>query len=239
MPTIFYSAYQQEWTSSLFWINYLLILLAVFSFYEIGYIHNDTFATRHESAPSLRLYKENLLYFEQHWKSIFISRTVVAVVSMILFFLLNYRTIAAFYTICNILLIVPLFLCYNSIRNHYNVWLYPLLVWSRYVPFLLPYVTDALLFVLLFLSFPCLNMLERFSMPKHRFPIMRYFIPTEQSKTRFRVIYYSLLLTILIPLILLKHYSIVILTPFGILWCYRLCLWLLVQYRTPKNYLQG
>lgn len=239
MPTAFYSAVNSPVSPLPFILNYLSLLLSVFSLYEIGYIHNDTFTTRHEKQPAIRLYPSNLDYFYRHWQVIFLCRLLWCTGGIVFLVVFNGATWTVVRTILSICVILPVFWLYNSLRTRWNVFLYPVLVCSRYVPFLLLYPLRGMDIVLLFLSFPCLNMLERFSMPKYRFPLIRCIIPTEQSKTIFRVIYYSLLLICLVPIFSMMHASFFSLVPIILLWGYRLILWILLKYKTPDNYLQG
>lgn len=239
MPAAFYSAWGNPCPPLRFVLNFLLVLWSTFTLYETGYIHNDTFATRREHNPALRLYDTNLNYFYRHWKAVFACRAAYAVAGLTGLFLLNGNTPAFWRTAAAILLIIPLFLLYNHIRSRWNTLLYPLLVFSRYIPFMLLYPIDPLSVLLLFLSFPCLNMLERFSMPKYRFPLMRRLIPEERSKTAFRVAYYALLTPLLALWFHAAGISLWRLLPLCLLAAYRFALWILLRHTTPKNYLQG
>ncbi len=233
MPTAWYSWYAAGELSWLFCINYLFILIAAFTLYETGYIHNDTFTTRHEKVPTLRLSEENLRYFYSHCHSIFLSRILTALVLLTALLILNGFSAQILLTSLSIVLIPCIFYLYNHCRNKYNVLLYPVLVFSRYIPFMLPYSPSWQLVLLLFLSFPCCNMLERFSMPKQRFPVFKLLIPTEKSKTYFRIAYYIIILAVLLP-----FFSIMQLVPVIILAIYRCLVAILLLFYHPKRYLQ-
>ena len=238
-PTFFYAAFAAGSVSWEFAGNYLLILLATFSMYELGYIHNDTFATRHEKQPAIRLYEENTQHFYRHWRQIFALRIVLITLCLIGILLYNEFVIESGLTVVSILFIAPVFAVYNYWRNRYNVLLYPILVFSRYIPFLIVYNADFYLYLLLFFSFPCCNMLERFSMPQHRFPVFRRLIPAEQSKTLFRVFYYLVITLVLIPFVLCYRLSAWLLLPFFVLFLYRLALFFITRRYQPRNYLKG
>ena len=220
MPTAFYSAvgYTGSWT--LFAINYILILLAVFSIYECGYIANDTLSIRHEEQPAIRLYDYNFAHFERNKALIFSTRIGYSLIALLALYALNgYET--ALRVGLSILVMAVLFGIYNRWRSRYNVWLYPFLVCSRYVPFMLLIPHPWEVWLLLFLSFPLLNALERFSMPRYRWPLMRKLIPSEESKTLF------------------QGYTYILLIPIMILCLYRVALVFWLKKHKPENYLNG
>lgn len=194
--------------------GYLLTLLSVFTIYELGYILNDTEAIRHEAKPSIRLYPENIEYYEAHKHAIWATRIVIGL---------------------PFLPILLLFLLYNYVRNpKYSPLVYPLLVCSRYLPFVL-YPWDGERATLLLLSFPLINAIERFSMPKYRAPLFRVMIPCENSKTSIRAIYYILLTVILFA----SGYTWLQILPILILTVYRTAIYILTLFYKPKNYLNG
>ena len=244
MPTAFYSwlTFDGEWW--MFAVNYMLLLIAVFSLYELGYIFNDTVAIRREEQPAIRLYEHNFRHFRRYSNLIVIARIFYAVQAIGLLRALN----NSWHTFDNqhlwlvrgcIVAMLLTFTAYNLWRNKYNAWLYPILVFSRYLPYMLLYRIDGWGILMLWLSFPCVNMLERFSMPKYRFPFMRRIIPSEDSKTLFRAIYY--LIVLIVPFILpgsfIETYKYLV--PIEILCFYRLLLLFVVKHHRPKNYLNG
>lgn len=244
MPTAVYSFCTYKGGLTPFCTNYLLTLLAVFALYELGYILNDTVAIRHEEQPAIRLYEHNFRHFEKHMWLIVGVRVLYSLLALGALWWANrswhvtdithLRLVAG----C-IVLMMAVFGVYNSWRSHYNAWLYPLLVLSRYLPFMLLYRVDGWAILMLFISFPLVNMLERFSMPRYRFPIMRRLIPTEESKTLFRVIYYLIVMwaPLLLPLPITMAY--VYMFPLEILCFYRLMVFFYVKRHQPKNYLNG
>ena len=237
MPTAFYSAIGYTGSWGLFVLNYFLILFATFSLYECGYIYNDTIAIHHEEQPAIRLYAHNFDHFARRHSLILGCRLSYSIAALTALYILNgftaWRVAAAVGVMC------LCFAIYNRCRGRNNVWLYPLLVCSRYIPFMLLYEQTGLTYLLLFLSFPLLNALERFSMPRYRWPFMRRLIPNEPAKTHFRVAYYALVLIIGCPI----HYAIQqplwLLSPILILGIYRCGLALLVRKHSLTNYLNG
>ena len=239
MPTAFYSAVGYTGSWPLFALNYGLILLAVFSIYECGYIANDTLSIRHEEQPAIRLYDYNFAHFERHKETIFCVRLFYTVLSMTILDLLNGGPGTNYTVGFSITLMFGLFALYNHWRSRYNVWLYPFLVCSRYVPFMLLMPHPWEVWLLLFLSFPLLNALERFSMPRYRWPLMKKLIPSEESKTLFRAIYYGVVLLLTFLLVQAKGYTYILLIPIMILCLYRVALVFWLKKHKPENYLNG
>ena len=238
MPTAFYSfiTYHGAWPA--FVVNYLLVLLAVFSLYELGYILNDTIAIHKEEQPAVRLYPHNFEHFSHYRHLIVLARFCYALIALALLYWIDASRLTI-PQVTNILAVPVIFAIYNSWRSKQNVWLYPVLVFSRYLPFMLLYNIDGWAILMLFVSFPLVNMMERFSMPQYRFPVMRKLIPTEESKTVFRLVYYLAVmwLPLLLPLPITKKYIYMI--PLEILCFYRLMLYFIVKHRRPTNYLNG
>lgn len=211
LPTAFYSG--------LTTLSYLLVLFATFSLYELGYIFNDTVAVRREEHPSLRLNESETAYFFAHRWSIVLTRLLIAAICLCaLSPTINYQ-----FSIFNSQLsMLVLFALYNRWRNRYNVFLYVWLVFSRFVPFMCLAEHGAFDYMLLFVSYPMLIGMERFSMPSYRWGLMGKLIPDEPSKARFRAAYYCLALVILVPYCLYSGRTLYPLTPIAILAVYRI-----------------
>ena len=238
MPTAFYSATGYSGSWSLFAIRYLLILIATFSIYELGYIYNDTCSIRHEQQPAIRLYDYNFAHFER-WKILIFGLRLSYSLSALgaLCMLTDSQTVLP--VALSIGIMALCFAIYNAWRNHYNVWFYPFLVCSRYMPFMLLYDAGWLSYVLLFISFPLLNALERFSMPRYRWPLMRILIPREESKTVFRAVYYVIVLLMACLFFYAKGYAYSLLIPILVLCLYRVALVFWLKKHQPENYLNG
>ena len=211
LPTAFYSHLDV--------LSYTLVLFATFTLYELEYIFNDTVAVQHESQPSLRLTDTQTAYFFAHRYLIIFTRLLIAALCLALLSLLHSFTPSL---LCALALMVVLFAIYNRWRNRYNVFLYIWLVFSRYIPFMCLAAHSGIDYILLFVSYPLLIGLERFSMPNYRWPFMRRLIPNEEAKARFRVAYYVLALLVLVPYCYLTGLSLYALLPIGVLALYRI-----------------
>ena len=246
----------------LFVFNLVSVAFAVITIYELGYIFNDTRAILREAQPAIRLYKNNFDYFALRRSLIVTARIIIASVFLTAFVKVNtdfgpadcfprlMRTVDA------VLLIVPVFAIYNYWRGKWNVLLYPVLLFSRYLPFLMPYDFSAAHALLLFMCVPCLSAVERFSMPRHRFPLMRVIIPDEDAKTWFRVGYYCVVILLLhmvmyfcpqflngvVPWASEQSWmlcSAFALSPFYVLLAYRFAVAVFTRFVKPRNYLNG
>lgn len=228
-----------------FIINMVLILISTFSLYELGYIFNDTITTKQEQYPTIRLYPENLQHFEHYRWWITLCHIFYSILAIICLLLFNNAPFANIppqhltYTLLSIVAIFPIFSLYNHWRSHYNVLLYPILVFSRYLPFVLLYEINWLVILFLFITFPMINMIERFSMPRYRFSGIRTLIPNENTKTLFRVAYYTITLIITSILYLLNIISLQLIIPIIILFIYRLLIYFITKNHHPQNYLNG
>ena len=219
LPTAFYSSMGYTGDAWSFALQYTLVLIATFTLYETGYIFNDTLAIRREEHPSLRLNESETAYFFAHRWSIVLTRLLIAAICLCaLFPIINYQLSIINYQ----LLMLVLFALYNRWRNRYNVFLYVWLVFSRFVPFMCLSEHGAFDYILLFVSYPLLIGLERFSMPSYRWGLMGKLIPDEPSKARFRAAYYCLALVILVPYCLCSGRTLYPLTPIAILAVYRI-----------------
>lgn len=239
MPTAFYSAVGYNGSWGLFALNYFLILLATFSLYEYGYIYNDTMAIRREKEPAIRLYEENFAHFARWHQWIVFVRLFISIAALGVLFMLNNSNPHVQRVFAAVAVTGLFFAIYNQWRSRTNVWFYPLLVCSRYAPFMVLYDGSWTAYILLLVSFPLLNALERFSMPKYRWPLMRSLIPEESAKTRFRVYYYALTLVLATAFLYSRNESLLLLTPIFILFLYRLCLLFWLRTHKPTNYLNG
>ena len=250
VPTAVYSALLAHDLSIPLWQTmwtYLLLLVIVFTTYESGYIYNDTLLTRKETNPTIRLYDYNLEHFFNHYHIINITRATITILAWLGYIMaMPHFPAKHFLFIVIAYFAIPLlFTAYNRNRTIYNVFIYPLLVFSRYFVFLVPYFQSSLMTIAtisLFVCFPLCNAIERFSMPRHRFPLIRTLIPTEQSKTLFRVGYYVILLVILAP-ILYSLYPVriasTLLSPIVLITLMRLLILIVTRFHQPKNYLRG
>jgi len=182
---------------------YLLLIVAVVSYYELGYMLNDTYTTRHETNPTLRLTEQQSTYFYQHIGRILGWRMLWVLGTLGIYGLLTDWNRNSLLTIAGILLLLPLFFLYNTFRGWKSVVFYPVLVGWRYLVFLLPaWGTESfwMCVLLLLFTYPVLIGIERYSMPGKRYGLVAQLIPNEPSKQRFRAWYYVVVLLLLLSI---------------------------------------
>lgn len=183
--------------------SYLLLLGAVVPYYELGYMFNDTYTTRRETTPTLRLSEAQTGYFYQHAGLIVGLRMVWVLGLLCLFGELNAWICNSIITIVATLMLLPIFAIYNRIRGLAAVCFYPILICWRYLVFLLPAIGEesfGIGMLLTILSYPLLISIERYSMPNHRYGWMAKILPNEESKQTFRTVYYVIIFLALVPL---------------------------------------
>ena len=108
--------------------RFVLGVCLVYSAYEIGYIQNDTETIKCEKNPTLRLSHEQLAYYEANKVLIWIIRFVLVMMFSIISFFCGIR----FEIILCPLLLIPMYLIYNNMRNQWNIHIYLFLVFLRY-----------------------------------------------------------------------------------------------------------
>lgn len=218
---------------------FALQLIGIFSLYEFGYIHNDSVAVLNESNPTLRLSEQEQNFCTSQLYSILAVRMLLCIGCQAVLIASHPNDILWWVSASLSVLVIPIFLMYNYWRSRSNVFAYAVLVCARYIPLLLPYLNNSnLRFAeLLLISYPLLIAIERFSIRRYRYPIIRQIIRTEEDKTWFRVAYYLLVSALLTALYNIKGLPYVELTPIYILSLYRLFILVLTQIYTPKHYL--
>lgn len=219
-------------------LNYILLLLMVVMYYELGYIYNDAITTIKEEHPTMRLSAEMLQYGRQHIGIIYFVRLLLVLTLMFALGYLNQWQEWIIITLVWVLLLQPIFLIYNTLRYQKAVFFYPILVSWRYLSFIWIGLhhwgwTDACF--LLLLSYPLEISIERFSMPQHRFDWLRHIIPDEEAKLHFRVIYYICTVSISAIIIGCKQLPIIWILPFAFLFFYRMIIWTMSSKKPPLN----
>lgn len=164
---------------------YLLSVLLIYNFYEIGYIQNDTETIKREKKPTLRLKNFEYEYYEKYKKQIYIFRLCVGLFLMLVFY--DYLYIGFLVALVSVLLF---YLIYNNIRNRWNLLVNMGLVLTRYcAPLCVLGNISVETLIVATLIYPFLNFIERAS--TERFHI--YFLLRMMNGiglTWFRVIYY-------------------------------------------------
>ena len=200
-PTSYYALIGSENITPKTIITLIIYTISFFYLYEFGYIQNDLISTKKEKNPTERLSPSQKKYASENYNLIKYCRILIFIISALIILFLDptQNTIIAISIsfICFIL-----FQIYNNWRSHYNAFLYFWLVACRFIPFIFIINNNSsqliLHTILILLIYPLEIGIERFSMPKYRYPIISQVIPSEKSKNIFRFIYYFVITTILI-----------------------------------------
>ncbi len=194
-----------------------IVILSVYTVYEIGYIFNDCELIKKEAFPTIRVTDQELCFYENNKYLILLFRFVLIFFILTIVFYLYFDFLySCFFTLSFILFI---YFIYNSNRNLLNLPLYSCLVFLRYFGFLFFIHDDLFLFFILFLLYPLCVTIEFSS--KKRFVTSRFIVI--KSFDGFRCYYYLVLLIFSLLFYLLEFkYSEMFLLATSYFFVYRL-----------------
>lgn len=167
----------------------------IYCLYEIGYIYNDTETIKNEEKPTLRLSKENLLFYEKNKNNIYGFRFISALIISIVIYYFSEKIIFLIASWS----IILLYIAYNSIRNRLNLPLHFCLVTLRFcsIPLLFAQYISVATTISLILLFPLLNTLERCRESRFNLPLFQKLVINNAKTGR----YYYYLLLILVAMV--------------------------------------
>jgi len=176
--------YSYSFTDILYWV---LALLLIYNYYEIGYIQNDTETIKKENTPTLRLKLDEFAFYEKHKKTIYAFRIIVNIGLLLLF-----KATVSIYFVFSIFSILILYLLYNNMRNRWNLLINSGLVLTRYVAPLIffGHFDNRILFYASILIYPLLNFFERASSKRFNLVVIQRIVLYKGRLTVFRVLYY-------------------------------------------------
>lgn len=171
----------------------LLGMIAVYNFYEVGYIENDTETIKRESAPTLRLDEEARDYYEVHKKGIYGMRLLWGGALAGILYVVSPEPPQVLVFMGVIGCLLPLYRIYNHIRNRGNLYMHILLVTIRYGSCLLLFWGEGSWRVLglVWFAFPVPNFIERAATPR----FAQYWatrLVEKKGMAFYRVVYYAL-----------------------------------------------
>ena len=170
-----------------YFISYFVVLTLTYNLYEIGYIQNDTETIKKEHNPTLRLSRDELVFYNNHRVYIYFVRLFISFVLTIALAFFVYDKINAI-LVWSILLI---FFFYNHVRSRLNLAIHFLLVVFRFVfPVYVITSNVMLLFIMIFI-FPVPNLIERTS--EEKFGFLKLNKTIRPNISFFRVVYYFFL----------------------------------------------
>lgn len=186
----FFSLYDNLWA-------YITIIIAVYNFYELGYIYNDCETIKTEKNPTLRLSIGELEHYEKHKTYIYLLRFVIGIVFTFYCF-----SILSLSLISTLMLwsIIPLYYIYNVFRGRINLYLIFVLTAYRYLcPITMLFDEDMTSWsFMMLLSYPVIKTIEICAGGKGQESEKwtRIFLKGFDQRFKFRI-YYYLVLTLL------------------------------------------
>ena len=175
----------------------LISILLIYTLYEVGYIYNDAETIKREKKPTIRLSVEELFFYSDNLKIIYLCRLIIAFLLTGLLCGIGIN-ILFLYVVWSL---IPIYAIYNSIRNIWNLPLHFALVYIRYCSIALLYNSPVIVSSYLLLLFPILNIIERASESRFALPFFQKLHLA--NKNTGRVSYYFILLLVSLCLIFL------------------------------------
>ncbi|PMG69729.1 hypothetical protein BCU85_06150 [Vibrio lentus] len=162
----------------------MVTVIGIYSVYELGYIWNDAETIKFESNPTLRLNRRELIFYEKYKVGIYCARALISIVVVCLFD--EFFSDLTLFFIINLLLILFVYVIYNSVRNRLNLLLHIILVTLR-CSFIFLYFGFEY-FAVSFLLFPLINFFERASQKRFDLPFFQRWILSNKRSGRY--VYY-------------------------------------------------
>lgn len=149
--------------------NYMLSLSVIYSSYELGYLYNDAELTQREVAPTLRLSTSQLKFYHDNKLSCYVVKLLIITLLCLYLFFVNSQFFLG--TLFSAVLILLIYVVYNSIRNRFNIPLYSILVFFRYYGAFI-FLLSPLLLVLLWIVYPLIMTIEFSSKKKYNIKLL-------------------------------------------------------------------
>lgn len=215
-------------------------IFIVYTFYEIGYIQNDTETIKSEASPTLRLSKEQFEYYYAHRTIIYFARFMIGGIALGL--LKAWMPCAhILYFMASLGVILVLYQLYNYFRGDKLWWIYFILVTCKYIAPLFLFATffTPQLFILSCMIFPLPKTLEskctrpissetNFLIGFIRKNILHF---DKKRLDGYRVVSYGSLLLTALFLWGIEYFPIGYVCLSGFIFMYRLLLWLFIKKR--------
>ena len=178
--------------------------VCIYGAYELGYMYNDAELTKREVNPTLRLRNIELVYYERYKLYIYMLRLFFLFGTL---YILHFISVSAFYsTSFSCLLIIILYVLYNSTRSVINIPLYSCLVFFRYFGSVFLFCGASHVF-LLWIIYPLVSTIEFAAKDKYKISMLSGLEKNDRS----RFFIYFVLVAILV--LLYVSYGDVIILP--------------------------
>ena len=203
IPQLLITYYFLDIRSNIFLHLFLISQLIFFSMYETGYIENDIKTTQRETNPTIRLNKKNATFITKNYSKLTNLRYFIVVSFILKLLWLDTFTsynlnLLSFGTI--LLFTKLIFNIHNKIRNRFNIITFFLLSILKFsFPLVLFINFEKITYPLLLalITFPILRTTEVITLKRYNFKGLTKLIG---NIDKFRVIYYSFCLLVIITL---------------------------------------
>lgn len=202
VPTAYIALHYSPYGLPASLLIYLLQLLIIYNYYEVGYIENDTETIKKETNPTLRLAAPDFEFYERNKYRVYGTRLLLAaLLSLLLLWITGPTTGYVLFCATTFSLLV-IYNIYNRIRNRFTLVLHFLLVSIRFLSYPLLFAGNLALpdeqFLFLFAVFPVINLLERASVKRFGFTRLQFITASDQQLNAFRMWYYLLATLVLL-----------------------------------------
>lgn len=179
-------------------LNFLLGMVYVYEFYELGYIQNDCETIKKEELPTLRLNEKELQAYEKYKYLIFAIR----IIEILFLIYIMYREGISVSLLLVYATTMLVFYLYNNIRNGFCLVVHLVLMMMRYsAPVLISLNRYELLPILLILFiYPVTLFIERSVKGKFGYKNLlfsKYLMSSYEERYIFRIKYYVALLIVI------------------------------------------
>lgn len=192
-------------------ISFVISVIAVYNFYEIGYIQNDCETIKKEQVPTLRLSYECLHFYELNKKFIYGIRIILGII-----FTFNFlQQDIPIYCIIIMWLGIPFYMIYNYLRGRINLYLiFPLTIYRYCLPLFLSTIYYTSIFwitvSIIVVSYPLIKFIEICaggkSLSQEKWTVI--FLNSFDDRFLFRVKYYLFLYIISVSMLILLNCNI-------------------------------
>jgi len=206
IPTAYiaYHFYNETISFGIFLFSFVLQAVAIYNFYEIGYIENDTETIKNEQNPTLRLKQQDFVFYEKYKWIIYGSRVITGILVFAVLHMAKPDFAGYWQFVIAVAMLLPIYLIYNRVRNKFTLLLHFILVTIRFASYPLLYVilneTAVKQILPVLFVFPVINVMERAALKRFNIRQLSFILATSTSIDKFRMIYYCLFTAIFLAI---------------------------------------
>lgn len=172
---------------------FFIVIMTVYSVYELGYIENDVVTIKKEKKPTIRIKFSEIEFIEKNYRKIICLKLVVIKLLLISLALVNWcldLNLNIYSFVLLLVLMKTAFYFHNSIRNNFNILTFFLLSVLKYITPVILFVgiqKNIYLFAFILFMFNIPRTLEHSTKIKYNYVLLQKIIGNHDT---FRVKYY-------------------------------------------------